>query len=110
MKINDAEVLFDGSASSDVDHFLFYFEDIAEVESAGEEKARAVIIDLRGEAFKFYFRRFTKQDQLMEEAKIYDAVRAIFRKKYERKRDASTGIENAVLLQMRQHESLLQFF
>lgn len=34
----DGKVLLDGSPSSDVSYFLFYFENVEEVSATGEEK------------------------------------------------------------------------
>lgn len=102
-------MLFDGSSSSDVDHFLFYFENIAEVGSVGKEKARAVVTDFPGDAFKIFLKRLTKQGQLREEAEYYDTIKELLREKYGKKCNTSNAIECDVSLQMQTNETLLQF-
>lgn len=106
--MSDAEVFSDGSASVGVDHF-FYFENVAEVESVEEERAKIAITYLRKGAFKFYFMQFIKQGQLAEKAKNYENVKEVLQKKSGKKREASTVVAYTVSLQMENHETLLQF-
>lgn len=58
---------------------MFYFENVAEVEATGEEKARAVISYLRGPAFSFYLGWFTNRGELREEAKEYEVEKNALR-------------------------------
>lgn len=48
----DHEVLFDGSGQPGVEQFLFYFDNFAEVNNTGEDRARALIKYLSGDAFQ----------------------------------------------------------
>lgn len=41
--IADSKVLFDGSPSSEVHYFLFYYENIVGVGATGEGQARVII-------------------------------------------------------------------
>lgn len=44
-------MFFDGSEAVHVDSFLFYTKNVAEAESEGEARSRAVMCYLRGEEF-----------------------------------------------------------
>lgn len=53
---DSALVTFDSSSGSDVVHFLFYFENVAEPDQSDEEKALAIIKYFGGRAFQLYCR------------------------------------------------------
>lgn len=55
----EGTVLFDGTLSSDVNHFfLFYFGNVAKVNSVEKSRARGLIIYFEGRAFEFYYKIF----------------------------------------------------
>lgn len=93
-------MLFDGLQVSDVDFLLYYFENVAIVETQGEEPARALIIYSRGEAFKFYFSKFTVRGVLRDEKKNYELIREALKERFGQKKDLHTSIESAVSTKM----------
>lgn len=72
---DDGKVLFHGSTNSDVNHFMSYFENLAEFDSEGEIRARAFIKYLREEAIHFYFSKFIVQSKLTGKTKNYECTR-----------------------------------
>lgn len=105
----DEKVLFDGSANSDVNHLMFFFENVTEVYSEGEIWARAFIKHLRGESFQFYFSKSTVLVKLPGETKNYYFVKRAFRENFGKKRDAQKAIETAFSLDIEEDEALLPF-
>lgn len=68
-------VILDRFRRLDVSYFLRYFDSAAKPSASEEEKARAIITQLRDQAFQFYCKRFTEKCQLQEEMKNYELVR-----------------------------------
>lgn len=93
-------MIFNRSGSSDVEYFLFYSENVASVETEGEERARAFITYLGSEAFRFYFKCSTKLWKLTEEATNYDFVEQVFDERLRRKQTIWDVIESMVSMKM----------
>lgn len=89
----DGKVLFYGSGDSDVDHFMFYFESVAEVDSEGELQAMVFIKYLWGEAFHSYYLRFTVPGELTAEAINYDCVKRAFCEKFGKQRERGNQLK-----------------
>lgn len=54
-------MIFDKTEGYDVSYFLFYFDNVAQSSGSGEEKARAIMTQLRGQAFQFHYKGFLRK-------------------------------------------------
>lgn len=84
--------MWDGSGPSDVEYFLFNFENVVSVETEGEKKGRPFMTYQRDGAFQYYFHRFSVLGILPEEAANYDFIKEVFKKRFGRRRDAQAVI------------------
>lgn len=63
--------LFDGKDRCNLEHFLSYFENVAELKVEVKKKASALIRYLRRAAFELFYERFAKYGELCTEEKSY---------------------------------------
>lgn len=76
----EGAALFDGTSISDVNHFLFYFENVAGAGSVGESCSRELFTYLRGKAFDFYCKDFYEQCRVSLRREKINVVRQILEK------------------------------
>ena len=86
----------DGSLSSDVKKFFFFFENVAMRGKSDEEKALELLAHLEGEAFDFYYETFAKDGALTEEAMNYALVKKAFFDRFGVKTEPSDDIRSAI--------------
>lgn len=107
--MDDNEVVFDGSGRTNVDCFIFYFENVAEANTKGEQQPWEVIQYLRGRAFPFYYHTFTTQGELTDKAKDYELVKQALKPEFGMKKDLQVAIEAAISLKTIPGEDLSVF-
>lgn len=105
----DNELLFDGSGRTDVEYYIFYSENVAEVNTKGNQQKRAVIRYILGRAFQFYYHSFTIQGELTDEAKDYKLVKQNLKREFGTEKDLQVAIEVVILLKTSLGESLSAF-
>ena len=85
---------FDGT--TDVKMFFFYFENVATRGKDHSEMALDLLAFLDRDPFQFYYEKFTRNGELIEEAKDYAKVKAAFITRYEKKEDPGTIMQLAL--------------
>lgn len=63
----------------------FHVENVAERSLEGEQNAKALIEYSWGNAFEFYYERFSEDGELSEEGKSYSNAKNILRNQFGRK-------------------------
>ena len=65
--------------------FLFYLENVILLGKEPHEKSLALLAYLDGDAFRFFFDRFTDAGELTEESRDFAIVKRAFLEKFEEK-------------------------
>jgi len=92
--MDSSKRIFDGT--TDVKMFFFYFENVATRGKDHTEMAFDLLAFLDKDAFQFYYEKFTRDGELVEEAKDYAVVKAASIAKYEQKEDAGSIMQRAL--------------
>lgn len=85
--------IFDGSG--DLKIFMFYFENVAMRGKPQEDKCHELIAHLDGEAFRFFFEKFTEDGKLSDEETDFERVKAVFIEEYGLKEERQEIIRQA---------------
>lgn len=92
--IESIKLVLEGT--SDMKVFFFYFDNSASRNKNAEEKIYELHAHLYRDAFQFYFDKFTRDGEMLNDAKDYTKVKAAFLKKYQRRKDPSTIMQDAL--------------
>lgn len=105
----EKQITFDGSSSIDISYFLFFFEQAAENGSTSEERAHSFIVYLQGHAFNFYYRQFSENNEIFDEAKSFKIVKVAFREEFRVKQDPKKAIERELSMNLRPSQCAAEF-
>lgn len=76
--------------------FFFYFDNIATRGKEQNNKAYELLTNLHGEKIQFYYEIFTRDGEMVLEARDYTTFKTAFLEKYQSKEDPGTTIKTAV--------------
>lgn len=87
---------FDGSTSSDVKKFFFFFDNVVTRGKPDEDKATELLSHLDGRAFDFFYEKFAEDGGLKPSASNYKGVKKALIDEFDKPADPQDDIRRAV--------------
>lgn len=103
------DVHFEGSGDPDVVAFLFSVENYVTAGRSEVRRASAVMMRLRGRAFRWFFNNLAGGCLLREDGKSYSIVKSAKLEGFSETDEASTRVDEAIALRPSKGESMRRF-